>query len=105
MPHTWTPFLQVIGLHEVNVQPAPLHEQCDPPLQSTLHDRAAVQSTLHVDFSEHVTSTERPACTATLQLLPPLQLALHALPVSHVNRQSQLFVPQRNEQVAAAPQD
>jgi hypothetical protein len=60
---------------------------------------------LHVDFAEHVTSTERPACTATLQVLPPLQLALHVLPVSQVNRQSQPFMPQPNEHVAAAPHD
>ncbi len=87
------------------MQPAPAHEQCEPPLQSTLHDSAAVQSTSQVDFAEHETSTERPACTATLQLLPPLQLALQVLPVSHVKRQLQLFIPQLNEQVAAAPHD
>lgn len=102
VPHTSTPFLQVIGLHEVNVQPEPVHVQWDPPLQSTLHETAAVQSTLHVDFAEQETLTERPACTATAQRLPPLQLALHVLAVAHVKRQSQPFVPQLRVQVVAA---
>ena len=72
-------------MQPVNVQPAPAHEQCDPPLQSTLHEAAAVQSTLQVDLSTQEILTESPAWTATPQVLPPLQLALHVLPASHVN--------------------
>ncbi len=104
MPHTWTPFLQTIGLQPVSVQPAPLHEQREPPLQSSLHEAAAVQSTSHVDFSEQETSTESPACTVTAQLLPPLQLALHVLAVAQVKRQSQPLLPQLKVQLAAPGQ-
>ena len=102
VPQTWTPFLHIIGLHAVNVQPAPVQVQCEPPLQSSLHETAAVQSTLHVDLSAQETSTVRPAWTTTAQRLPPLQLALHVLPAAQVNVQSQPLVPQLNVQVAAA---
>lgn len=96
--------MHIIGLHEVNAQPAPVHVQCEPPLQSTLHETAAVQSTLHVDLSAHETSTVRPDWTTTAQRLPPLQLALHVLFAAQVNAQSQPLAPQLNVQVAAAAQ-
>lgn len=102
MPHTCTPLAHVIGLQLVSVQPAPRQTQRDPPLQSTLHDTAARQSTSQVDLSAQATSTVRPASTATVQLLPPLQLALHVLPVAQVNRQSQPLAPQLKLHFVAA---
>jgi len=102
-PQTFTPLGQVVGLHWLKAQPAPVHRQCEPPLQLTVQETAALQSTSHVDLPEQLTVTVRPAWTATAQVLPPPQLAMHVLPASQVKPQVQVLV--EHARLQASPKE
>jgi hypothetical protein len=90
---------QLIAVQFLSEHPAPRHRHAEPPVQETVHT-ALPQLTSHVDPPEHVIVILSPAATLTLQVLPPLQVGVHALPVAHVKWQSQLPAEQLSVHVA-----
>jgi hypothetical protein len=92
-PHTSTLLGQLIAVQSMSEHPAPRHRHAEPPVQEMVHI-ALPQSASHVDPPEHVIVIVSPAATLTSQVLPPLHVGVHALPVAHVKWQSQLPVEQ-----------
>jgi hypothetical protein len=96
---------QLIGVHWLSVQPAPLQRHDEPPLQPIVHATAVEQSMSQVDLPEQVILTESPACTVTPQVLPIEQLALHVLPAWQTKSQLHAALAQVNPQLMPALQD